>query len=72
MPKNKEQKKKERERRVAQKKLAAAEKRAQDQTTEPNKTFPKKNVFTNAIAAPKTNMIAGNAKKPFNYRRTGG
>ncbi len=73
MTKKQERKKKERERRVAQKKHAAAQKRAQEESAaETPKTFPKTNVFTGSVAAPKTAQIPANTKRPFNYRRTGG
>jgi len=70
--KKQENKKKERERRVAQKKHAGAEKRAQlTNTAESPKALPKTNLFTGSVSGAKTQSL-GNAKRPFNHRRTGG
>ncbi len=66
MAKNKQQKKKERERRVAQKKHAAAQKRDQDQTASENsKADRKTNIFTAAVAVPKTNSLSTKTKQPL-------
>ncbi|MGE3314841.1 MAG: hypothetical protein AB7O26_06950 [Planctomycetaceae bacterium] len=71
--KKKEQKKKDRERRVAQKKHAAAQKKLQEKGAETPAKFVAKPVDSVAsLSLPKSSIPTTAAKKPFNYRRSGG
>ena len=71
--KKKEQKKKDREKRVAKKKHVAAQKKAQEKGAEGPTKFGAKPVDTIAsLTQPKSSIPTSTAKKPFNYRRSGG
>ncbi len=69
----KEQKRKEREKRVAKKKHVASQKKAQEKGPEvPAKFGAKPADAIASLSQPKSSIPASTAKKPFNYRRSGG